>query len=895
MAESSLDPFGDSSEASSSDSAKAKPARKNMNMFNSVLRLASSPAFERGMKALDKAFDKWMNAEKGTSGASGGSGADQVSRAINNMKQQPTSGGSFQNFMGGFTGGGGGGKAAAFGQVAQVGMQLGSQAIQGIDNRVDGAYGKMLSYDKLSMLYQQTQGISQNRFANAVLQPLGNYKLGQGGASSLLGLQASTGLSAQGNAAGVAGLRAATGFAYSTQDMAQMMRTMASPTVNNRMTMTLGTGMYGPGGQQRNVMQVMQQVVRGSGLTNERMVNSGMQIGSVTRARLAAYGIADENMQDMVLNYAKSNIQFQKKGGKGMYDPNDPKAQKLMGIKKNFANEQEETTRVQEARDMQFYKRQNDNYAQLERNTQGLIKAFGALEDKLSGIIGTRTSTRNSAGMSIGKTVLGGALMLGGAAMAATGVGAAATPYMFMAGAGLIGSGAKGFSGQRGDPMPVGKKDYSVGYGGKKMSLAQASNAPSVAKLNPKFRERILKMMQENPAVGVGEGFRSGVSQRTMFTDRYNKTDKKTDIFWEGSYWQKKDGVAPAAPPGFSMHEIGLAADLTGDLDWVQKNAHRFGLKTFGGVNGEPWHVQPTELPNGRGEYEKSGAKWGMTGGSGKSDPNARIAGLTDGVLSDRFGGAKSGGGRSFSQMGIMDSMSATRDANRTGLGAAGTVAAAGTSGRRTGAGSGTGSISRRGKIKPEDLAQLLYTAGFRGDDLAKAIAISYRESRHNSSSLYNNPKTKDLSYGLFQINMTGALGPSRRMSQKLKSNDDLFDAATNIRVTRNMYNWNKGHGRDPFHDWGPYKGKDALYGAAGTYYPKAQAIAKDMSGDPAPVGRSMGGGGSGATFVNGGGVTIHAPISVYTGTDSFDPHTIGQEAGRAIERQLRIELMRKN
>jgi hypothetical protein len=893
MAESSLDPFGDPSGASSSDEAKAKPARKNMNMFNSVLRLASSPAFERGMKALDKAFDKWMKADKGASGGTGGSGADQVSRAINNMKQQPVSGGSFQNFMGGFSGGKGAGAAYGFGAVAQVGMQLGSQALQGIDNRVDNAYGKMLSYDKLSMLYQQTQGISQNRFANAVLQPLGNYKLGQGGASSLLGLQASTGLSAQGNAAGVAGLRAATGFAYSTQDMAQMMRTMASPMVNNRMTMTLGTGMYGPGGQQRNIMQVMQQVVRGSGLTNERMVNSGMQIGSVTRARLSAYGIADENMQDMVLNYAKSNIQFQKKGGKGMYDPNDPTAQKLMGIKKNFANEQEETTRVQETRDMQFYKRQNDNYAQLERNTQGLIKAFGALEDKLSGVIGARTSTRNSAGLSIGKGILGGAMMLGGGIMAATGVGAAVSPFLIAGGAGMLSQGFKGFN--SGDPMPVGKKDYSVGYGGKKMSLSQAANAPSVAKLNPKFRERILKMMQDNPAVGIGQGYRDGGSQRTMFLDRYNKTDKKTDIFWEGSYWQKKDGVAPAAPPGFSMHEIGLAADLTGDLDWVQKNAGKYGLKTFGGVNGEPWHVQPAELPNGRSEYEKSGAKWGMGGASGRSDPNARIAGLTDGVVSDKFGGAKSGGPTSFGQMSIMDSMSATRDANRMSLGAAGTVAAAGTSGRRTGAGSGTGSIKRRGKLKPEEVAQLLYSAGFRGDDLAKAIAISYRESNHNSGSLNNNAKTKDKSYGLFQINMAGALGPSRLKSQKLKSNDDLFDAATNIRVTKNMYNWNKGHGRDPFHDWGPYKGKDALYGRAGSYYPKAQAIAKQVSGDPAPIGRPIGGGGGGATFVDGGGITIHAPISIHTGTDSFDPHKIGQEAGRAIERQLRIELMRKN
>jgi hypothetical protein len=890
MAESSLDPFGDASVGSSSDEAKAKPARKNMNVFNNILRLASSPAFERGMKALDKAFDKWLNAEKGTSGSGGGSGADQVSRAVNNMKSQPAGGGSFQNFMGGFTGSGGAGKAAGVGSAVAVGVQLGSMGIKGIDARVDNAYGQMLSYDKLSMLYQQTQGISQNRFANAVLQPLGNYKLGQGGASALLGLQASTGLSAQGNAAGVAGLRAATGFAYSTTDMAQMMRTMASPMVNNRMTMTLGTGMYGPGGQQRNIMQVMQQVVRGSGLTNERMVNSAMQSGSVTRARLAAFGIADENMQDMVLNYAKSNIQYQKKGGAGMYDPNNKASQKLMGIDKNFANEQEETQRVSEARDMQFYKRQNDNYAQLERNTQGLIKAFGALEDKLSGLIGARTSMRNSKGMAIGKTVLGGLMIAGGVAAAPFSAGSSLA--LTAGGVAILGSGLKGFSGP-GDPMP-GAKDYSVGYGGKRMSLSDAVSTPSVGKLNPKFRERILKMMKDNPAVGIGSGHRESSKQRTMFLERYSKTEDKTDIYWEGSYWTKKSGVAPAAPPGFSMHEIGLAADLTGDLDWVQKNAGKYGLKTFGGVNGEPWHVQPAELPNSRSEYEKSGAKWGLGGSSERSDPNARIAGISDGVAPDRFNGSKSGGPASFSQMSIMDSISATRDANRMGLGAGGVVSKAGTKGARSGAGTATGSIKRRGKLKPEEVAQLLYSAGFRGDDLAKAIAISFRESNHNAGSLNDNKKTKDMSYGLFQINMHKDLGPWRRKKFNLASDSDLFDAATNVRVAKGLFDIRKREGKDPFHDWGPYKGKDPLYGRAGTYYPKAQAIAKQMAGDPMPVGRSMGGGG-GATFVDGGSVTIHAPVTIHTGTGSFDPTHIGQEAGRAIERQLRIELMRRN
>jgi hypothetical protein len=532
----------------------------------------------------------------------------------------------------------------------------------------------------------------------------------------------------------------------------------------------------------------------------------------------------------------------------------------------------------------------------------GLIKAFGALEDKLSGIIGTRVSTRNSKAMAIGKTVLGGLMVAGGIAAAPFSAGASLA--LTAGGVATIGSGLKGFT--PGDPMPSTgsrERDYSVGYSGGRKSLADVQSVGHVANLNPKFRERILKMIQANPAVGIGKGHRSSTEQRTMFLDRYSKTDEKTAIFWEGSYWTKRDGVPPAAPPGFSMHEIGLAADLTGDLDWVQQNAHKFGLKTFGGVNGEPWHVQPAELPNGRSEYERSGAPWGLGGSVDRSDPSAVISGITDGKSStDRFGSASSGGPTHFGQTGIMASIEGTREANRLNVSGAGVSAFAGTSPAPTvgskGAGTATGSIrstGRRGKMKPEEIAQLLFAAGFRGDDLAKALSISYRESSHNSSALNNNKKTRDMSYGLFQINMHEKLGPWRRKRFSLASDEDLFDPSVNIRVAKGLYDMRKKEGKDPFHDWGPYKNppKDPLYGRAGQFYPKAQAIAKKIEGDPMPVGRALGGGG-GATFVDGGSITISAPVTIQAGA-SFDPHQVGLEAGRMIERQLKIAMMRKN
>lgn len=771
------------------------------------------------------------------------------------------------------------------GGAISAALQLGSGAIAGMDNRTDAMYARSLSYDKLSMLYQQTQGISQNRFANAVLQPLSQYKLGQGGASTLLALQAQTGLNAQGNAAGIAGLRAATGFAYSTQDMAQMMRTMASPMVNNRMTMTLGTGMYGPGGKQRNMMEVIQQVVKGAGLTNERIVNSGTQIGSVTRARLSAYGVS-EDMQDMVLQYAKENIQYKKKGGAGMYDPNNVQAQKLMGIKGNFANQQEETQRVSEARDMQFYKRQNDNYAQLEKNTQGLIKAFGALEDKLSGIIGARISTRNNKGMSIAKGIGGLALMGAGAALSEFGIGIP----MMGAGAALTASAFKGYSG---DPMPgtTGSGVASTSFDG--------GGAKSYNKLNPKFKERLAKMMKDNPNVGVVSGARDAGSQQKMFMSRYSKTTENTGIYWQGSYWKKNAGAEPAAPPGFSMHEIGLAADLTGDLDWVQKNAHKYGLKTFGGAHGEPWHIQPNDVPDNRVEYERMGAPWGRNGSpaTGKGD-------YVEGFAKEK---RPTGGAFYLSKRGP-----STGNVRAAGGGIAGSSA-----------GSGGSIPAKKGSVKM--VVDALYAAGFRGADLEAMAGIATRETVGlNPNAL--NPHGRDMSYGLWQINMKNDdpknknMGLQRLKMFGLKNPEELYDPLTNAKAAKTLFDAYKNAGKNPFQPWLGEKSALKLgtsahrdkSGRKGTYndygtgvklleqagYARAKGThdwvpskGTPKSGDPMPPTRS--GGGGSMVNVEGATITVHAPISIAGGA-MVDAAKVAQEASRVIEREVKLAMMRR-
>lgn len=842
------------------------------------------------LNRLNQRFSNWMTGTPSTTGAGGvtgsapGGSANRFSGAVARIQQLGSST-SFNNFMGGFTGNpylnssgnwvnptGGG---AAMGTAAKGIGQMGSAVIGQIDNRTNQMYGKSLSYDKLSVLFQQTKGINnQQGFINSLVQPLMQQRLGMGGAATLLGLQAQTGLNANLNASSVAAMQAATGYMYNTQDMARAMATLASPTVNNRMTMTMGTGMYGPGGGQRNMMQVMQSVVRSAGLTNERIAQSGMQLGSITRAKLSALGLP-EDMQNMVLQYAQENIQFKKKGGVGMYDPSRAADRKIMGIEKNFATQQQETERVREKRDLSFYKKQNDNYAALEKQTQSLTKAMQGLEESMQGLIGARMKTRNNVGFAIGKTILGGALVAGGAALSATGAGSAAGVPLAMVGAGLFTSGISGFSGGgiQADPMPNSSPSST---GGQRRVNSQMDSSRAVSKLNPQFRSRIEQMLNDNPNVGIGDGHRDSSKQRTLFLSRYSKTKEETGIFWEGSYWKKNPGVPDATPPGMSMHEVGLAVDLTGDLKWVQTHAAKYGLKTFAS-SGEPWHVQPAELPNDRVAYEKAGARWGLNGAR-PLDKRTFVAGM---------GGAGS----------------KATSSNSTRLGSKGSSEAS------TG-----GSKSRPSgkKMTIDEVTKLLYDTGFRGADLARAVAIAGRESiGFNPRAFNGNEKTGDQSYGLFQINMRGALGPSRRKSQKLSSNEDLFDPVVNARVAFQMYLDNKyNQKRDPFHDWGPYKNKSATYGAAESYLPKAQEAVRRLmagtanapvkqksgkTGDPMPVQRMSEQGGTTMVIDRGAPITISPVIQIGGASASVDAHKVAQEAARIIERDLKVALLRKS
>jgi hypothetical protein len=111
------------------------------------------------------------------------------------------------------------------------------------------------------------------------------------------------------------------------------------------------------------------------------------------------------------------------------------------------------------------------------------------------------------------------------------------------------------------------------------------------------------------------------------------------------------------------------------------------------------------------------------------------------------------------------------------------------------------------GKLSGVDVARIAYNAGFRGQALIEMVAIAKRESNFNPNAHNTNAGTGDNSYGLWQINMLGNLGPSRLKSFGLSSNDQLLDAATNARAAFIL----SGGGQN-LSPWGGYKGLSNTY-----------------------------------------------------------------------------------
>lgn len=103
--------------------------------------------------------------------------------------------------------------------------------------------------------------------------------------------------------------------------------------------------------------------------------------------------------------------------------------------------------------------------------------------------------------------------------------------------------------------------------------------------------------------------------------------------------------------------------------------------------------------------------------------------------------------------------------------------------------------MSHHHYLTPRQIAEHAYDAGFRGQSLTTAVAVALAESGGDASA--HNGQGQDDSYGLWQINLYGSLGPARRRQFHLKSDDQLYGPDLNARAAWSI----SDHGTD----WSPW------------------------------------------------------------------------------------------
>jgi hypothetical protein len=99
----------------------------------------------------------------------------------------------------------------------------------------------------------------------------------------------------------------------------------------------------------------------------------------------------------------------------------------------------------------------------------------------------------------------------------------------------------------------------------------------------------------------------------------------------------------------------------------------------------------------------------------------------------------------------------------------------------------------------PEEIRNVLELAGFEGKALRTAFGIVLKESTGRPYAHNQNSATGDNSYGLFQINMIGSLGPARRSEFGLANNEELFSPIKNAQIAYII--------SDGGTNWGPWGG----------------------------------------------------------------------------------------
>src|SRR5215216_3704785 len=131
------------------------------------------------------------------------------------------------------------------------------------------------------------------------------------------------------------------------------------------------------------------------------------------------------------------------------------------------------------------------------------------------------------------------------------------------------------------------------------------------------------------------------------------------------------------------------------------------------------------------------------------------------------------------------------------------------------------------GKLTAKQVADIGAAAGMSGDHLATMVKIACAESGFNPRA--HNSTPPDNSYGLWQINMLGSMGPARRRQFGISSNDQLFNPATNAHAAQIIFK------QQGYKAWSVYNNGSYKHCAGSSSGGGSTSSSEEFSADEAP------------------------------------------------------------
>jgi len=115
----------------------------------------------------------------------------------------------------------------------------------------------------------------------------------------------------------------------------------------------------------------------------------------------------------------------------------------------------------------------------------------------------------------------------------------------------------------------------------------QMMGKTTVRNLHPEVRRRFKALIEFAATKGVPLGVGTGW--------RVQPDPPPPGFAKPGNSWHESCPVSPQSATALAIDTVPASS-----WPWMEQHCGAFGLRTFRNVNGEPWHIQPVEVPTSR-------------------------------------------------------------------------------------------------------------------------------------------------------------------------------------------------------------------------------------------------------------------------------------------------------